>query len=444
MATALLVIIVLLIINGLFAMTEIAIVSAPKARLTKLAFPDDKEVPPHHGARVALELAKDPEGFLSSVQVGITLVSVLNGALGGESLAGHVKPLLEPLTWLPMEAEKLSFLLTVVFITYLSLIIGELVPKSLALRSPVAIACAMASPMRWLANLAKPIVWLLGVSTRALLLVFGKSAPASGPTPDEVQVLVREGLVTGGVQHAESEMVEGVFDLRDAVAEEVMRPKPKMVTLQVGEKPEQFWSRVAAVQQTVFPVYDASRDDVLGMVSLRDLYVQSAGGKPGGLKDILHKPVFVAENEPLLSLLKTLKRTELGTGLVTDEFGTIRGMVTLSDLAEEVVGELRMQTTEAKETIRESAENEWMADGLIEIDEVTDLLPELRAAVKREEEPFQTLAGYLVHALDRLPVEGDKFEAAGLQFEVVDMDRQRVDKVRIKRLPPPEPEPEGL
>jgi putative hemolysin len=429
--TELLVIIVLLVLNGVFAMAEIAIVSSRKARLQQRAEDGDA------GARLALQLAAAPESFLSTVQVGITLVGVLAGAFGGASLSGYVSPLIASVPALAPFAERLAFGLVVVFITYLSLIIGELVPKNLALRSPEAIACVMARPMHLLSRIACPLVWLLGVSTRVVMKLFGKGGPATGPTPEEVQVLMREGLVNGGVRPEESEMVEGVFDLREVRAEEIMQPKPKVVFLNAAEQPAQFWPRVASSRQAVFPVCEGSRDEIVGLVSLRDLYVMAAGGKAQPLSEILRPPVFVSENQPALSLMETLRKSALGAALVTDEFGTIRGLITLEDLVEEVVGELRSIPHAADQpALRVCGEGVWMVDGLMEIDHVIEQLPELEPVVSAEAEPFQTLAGFIVQALDRLPVEGDTFQAGGMEFQIVDMDRQRIDKVMIRRLPP--------
>jgi putative hemolysin len=428
--TELLLIITLLVFNGVFAMAEIALVSAKKARLQQ------REKEGSAGARLALRLQANPEQFLSTVQVGISLVGVLAGAFGGASLAGYVRPVLAAVPVLAEHAEEIAFGLVVAFITYLSLIIGELVPKNLALRSPEAIACAMARPMHWLSRVAAPIVWLLGISTRVMMRLFGKGSAISGPTPDEVQVLMREGLITGAVRPEEGDMVEGVFDLREVRAEEIMRPKPAVLFLHAEEKPEAFWARVAASRQTVFPVYQNSRDEIVGLVSLRDLYVLAAGGKAASLTDISHEPVFVSENQPALSLLETLRNSDLGAALVADEFGTIRGLITLEDLIEEIVGELRGSAPDAgRPSLRASGENAWLVDGLMEIDDVIEKIPDLQIAVDAEREPFQTLAGYIVHVLDRLPDEGDVFTAGGFQFEIVDMDRQRIDKVSIQRVP---------
>lgn len=436
----LLLILVLLVFNGVFAMTEIALVSARRARLQQRA---DEGSP---GARRALRLLENPERFLSTVQVGITLVGVLAGAFGGASLAGYVQPYVVEIPALAPYAERIAFALVVGFITYLSLIIGELVPKGIALRHAESIAAAMSRPMAWLSWVASPLVWVLELSTRVVLRMFGGASGApSGPTREEVEVLVRQGMVMGTVMANESKMVEGVFDLRDVLAEEVMRPKPKVLFLQLTETMEQIWSRVAASRQSVFPVHEGSRDEIVGLVSLRSLFANAASGKPHPMRELLSPAIFVAENQPALSLMDTLRRSPLGAALVTDEFGTIRGLITLEDLVEEIVGELRPAApSDGGPTMRAAGTDAWIADGLMEIDAVISQIPELEPLVQAEREPFQTLAGFIVHRLDRLPAEGEKFDAGGFEFEVVDMDRQRIDKVLLRRLPTPSPDQAGV
>lgn len=429
------VILILLVFNGVFAMTEIALVSARRGRLKQLA--EEGSI----GARQALKLLENPERFLSSVQIGITLVGVLSGAFGGVALAGHLEPWIAGFPLLEPHAARIAFGLVVTVITYLSLVVGELVPKGIALRHAEKIAVTMAPPMALLAKAASPLVWVLELSTRILMrLLGGASGIPSGPTREEVQVLVREGIVTGMVDVNESDMVEGVFDLRMVLAEEIMRPKPKVLFLRMDEGPAEIWPRVAESQQTVFPVHEGSRDEINGLVSLRELFVNSASGRNRPLAELLTPAVFVAENQSALSLMETLRDSPLGAALVADEFGTIRGLITLEDLVEEIVGDLRPgEQGHESAVLRASGENTWIVDGIMEIDDVIKQLPELEEVVAREREPFQTLAGYIVNVLDRLPAEGETFQAGAFEFEVLDMDRQRIDKVMIRRLPPPAP-----
>lgn len=427
------IILILLLGNGIFAMTEIALVSARRARLTQMAEEG------HSGAKAALRLLANPERFLCSVQIGITLVGVLSGAFGGATLAGRLAPTLAKIPLLEPHANEIAFTLIVTAITYLSLVIGELVPKGIALRHPEAIAVTMAKPMALLAKLTSPLVRFLETSTHLTMRALGGThEPNRGPTREEMQVLVREGMITGTVDAHESEMVEGVFDLRTMLAEEIMRPKPRVVFFHRDETPAQIWPRVTATRQTVFPVHEGSRDEICGLVSLRELFTNLANGRQRPLAELLTPPIFVAENQPALSLLETLRNSPLGAAMVADEFGTIRGLITLEDLVEEVVGDLRPNNDPNDTTsLRQTNDNDWLVDGLMEIDTVAEHIPDLEDVVEREREPFQTLAGYIVNRLDRLPSEGETFQAGRFEFEVVDMDRQRIDKVRIRRLPQP-------
>jgi putative hemolysin len=430
--TELLLIVLLLVFNGVFAMAEIAIVSAKKARMLERAEKGSA------GARLALKLAENPERFLSTVQIGITLVGVLAGAFGGASLAGYVTPWLKEVPFLAEHAEEVAFGLVVAFITYLSLIIGELVPKSLVLRNAEGIACLMAGPMDWLSRAASPLVWLLELSTRTLMRLFGKSPAQSGPTTAEVEVLLREGLITGNVRHEESELVEGVFDLRELKAEEIMRPKPKLIFLHVDDSAASVAEELGeGVRQVVFPVYGETRDHVEGMVSLRALFLSVAAGSTQKVSELMREPVFVSDNQPALTLLEELRKASHHAAMVTDEFGIVRGMVTIEDLAEEVVGDLKTNRpdTPSPLQVRETSPGMWMADGMTEIDAINAAITGFEAVANAEDDAFQTLAGFIMQHLERLPREGEKFTVGGFEIEIIDMDRQRIDKVSLRRLP---------
>lgn len=422
------IILVLLVFNGVFAMTEIALVTAKRSRLKQRADAG------HGGATLALRLTENPERFLSTVQIGITLVGVLAGAFGGASLAGYIEPLIRQISFIADYADQIAFGAVVVFITYLSLVIGELVPKNLALRNPEAIASAMAGPMNAISRVASPMVWLLEFSTRLVMRVFGHAPPNQGPNRDEVEVLIREGIITGGLRADESEMVEGVFDLRDIRAEEIMRPKPKVLFLEAEDLSSAVADRVVGSQQMVFPVFQDSRDHVVGLVSLRSLYQDSASGQSSPMVKLMTEPVFVSDNQPAISLLARLREAPLFAAVVTDEFGIVRGLVTLQDLVEEVVGDLPLQQMPTDSVIRQTGPDGWLVDGLVEIDQVIAAIPELEAIVEAEHESFQTLAGFILHRLERLPLEGESFIVGHLKIEVIDMDRQKIDKVSIQRL----------
>ncbi|HRQ88915.1 MAG TPA: hemolysin family protein [Bacteroidia bacterium] len=428
--TELVVIFALLLLNGIFAMSEIALISARRSRLKIMADAGKK------GAQRALRLGENPERFLSTVQVGITLVGVLAGAYGGKSLAPYVQPIFEQIPALAPHAERIAFGTVVVLITYFSLVVGELVPKGLALRFPESIASGMSKPMDILSIVARPLVSFLELSTRLVLKLFGKRPEGDeGASVADVEVILREGIVTGTVHQEESEMVEGVFDLREVLAEEVMQPRPRIIFLSHDETPESCRAEVAGSNQTVFPVYEENRDSIVGMVSLRALFANLAAPGQKRLGEICEEPLFVSETQSALSLLDTLRHSTMGAALVADEFGTVRGLITLEDLVEEVVGELRPgDLRKDRPGLCETEEGAWLVDALIEIDEVEEAIPGFSVLTEAEKEPFQTLAGYIVHRLDRLPAEGESFSAGEFEFQIVDMDRQRIDKVSIRRV----------
>jgi putative hemolysin len=425
--TEVIIILFLLTLNGIFAMAEIALVSARRARLQQRAKEGDR------GSAKALKLMEKPERFLSTVQVGITLVGVFSGAYGGASLSGYLTPFFTQLTGQAEYADEIAFATVVAAITYLSLIIGELVPKNLALRNAEGIASFMAGPMDVIARISRPLVWVLEMSTKVVMSLFGKADAQSGPTPDEVEVLIREGIITGGVHREESDMVEGVFDLRELRAEEVMRPKPKLVFLHVDDMPSVVAEKVANTRQRIFPVHEDTRDDVVGLVSLRELYASAGKGENRPVRELMHEPRFVSDNQPALTLVAELKASTLFAAVVADEFGIVRGLVTMEDLVEEVLGVVNPAPDEEHSRIRQPTPDTWLIDGLAEIDEVVAAIPGLEKLVDASKETFQTLAGFIVHHLERLPKEGESFRTEGYRFEVTDMDAQRIDKVTIYR-----------
>lgn len=431
--TEILVILLLLVLNGVFAMAEIALISARRGRLKSQAEAGRRS------AELALKLGENPERFLSTVQVGITLVSVLAGAYGANRIAPSLVPWIEQFPALAPQAVRIAFVLVVVVITYLSLVVGELVPKGLALRFPEAIAAGIARPMAFLTALAKPLVVVLELSTRLVLKLFGnRPADDGSDSVADVEVILREGIVTGTFHQEESEMVEGVFDLREVLAEEVMQPRPRILFLPHDAKPEDYRDLVAESGQAVFPVFEENRDTIVGMVDLRHLFANLVGPSPRPLGEICVEPLFVSETQSALTLLDTLRHSSLGAALVADEFGTVRGLISLDDIVEEVVGELRPNDLKDRPGLRDLDDGSWIADGLVEIDEVEAAIPGFGVLTEAEKEPFQTLAGYILHRLDRLPAEGESFAAGEFEFEIVDMDRQRIDKVLIRRTVPSE------
>ncbi len=423
-----LVILALIGANGLFAMTEIAVVSARKSRLRSLAEAGDAR------ALGALELAGSPNRFLSTVQIGITLMGVFAGAFGGATLAEDIAGQLVHVPWFGRYAEGVAFAIVVFGISYLSLVLGELVPKRLALIAPERIAMASAGPMRRLSVLAKPAVAVLSASTDALLKIFhGKPIEGEAAvTEEEVKVLVREGLRGGALNRAETEMVESVLELDVLAVHDIMTPRPKITWLNRDDNHETVWQKIVASNYSHFPVYEGNRDHVVGIVSVKSIYANLAAGVPVRLADLMTKPLVVPATQNCIQVLETFKRSGKHIALVADEFGAIVGLLTLHDVMEAIVGDFPSQDERMKPRAVRRDDGSLLIDAMMEIEALGEVLPDFRFE-REEERDYQTLAGFVVKALGRVPSEGEKFTEQGYVFEVLDMDRHRVDKVLIRR-----------
>jgi putative hemolysin len=413
----------LLLCNGLFAMTEIAIVSSRRAVLQSRADAGSK------GAARALKLADSPNRFLSTVQIGITLVGIFAGAFGGASLSAKLAAVL---VTVPMEervAEGIAFVVVIGSITYGSLVIGELAPKRLAMQFPEAIASAMSGPMSWLSAIATPFVSLLAWSTSKLLRLCGvKDSGEEKLSRDEFTVLIREGMVAGGIERTESRMMEGVLGFENLDVWDIMIPRPKMVWIERDEPHEEVWPRIVKSTQGFFPVYQVQRDNLVGVVSVKDCYAQLAAGIEVRFQNLMQPPLLVPEVQKASVLLEDFRRTGHHCAFVVDEFGGVTGMVTLIDLMEAIVGDVPSKEERLTMPVKQRKDGSWLIDGLFEIEKVEDVL----AGFERPEgagDEFQTIAGWFAHELERVPTEGDVLEAPGWRFEIMDMDGSRVDKV---------------
>lgn len=419
------VILILIAVNGLFAMTEIAVVSARKTRLRRLAEEGDSR------AKAALELAESPNRFLSTVQIGITLVGILAGAFGGATIAEKIAKALQGLPILAPYGQGIGLTVVVVLVTFLSLVLGELAPKRIGMGRPEGIAMAMAGPMNKLSLLAGPLVGLLSVSTEALLRVCGiRQSKDTAVTEEEIKLLVREGLRAGAFQKAETEMVESVLMLDTLPVRDIMTPRAKIIWLAKEEPPEAVWRKIVASRHTNFPVYEGNRDNVVGIVSVKAIYANTAAGTPARLADLMTPPLVAPASQTAIQLLETFKQSAKHTALVTDEFGGIVGLVTLHDVMESIVGDFPTPEGRAKPEAKKRDDGSWLIDGMIEIERLERVMPGLTFG-DDEGKDYQTLAGFVVKRLGRVPKEGDAFESQGYVFEVLDMDRHRVDKVLV-------------
>jgi putative hemolysin len=418
------IIVLLILLNGLFAMAETALVSSRKARLRQRAKEGNK------GARAALELADSPNRFLSTVQIGISLIGVLAGAFGGATIAEPlavslraVVPVLAPY------AGPIAFGTVVVGITYLSLILGELVPKRLALNGAEVVASRVAGPMRLLSMITSPVVWFLSVSTETVLRLLRVRHPAESPvTEQEVEILMEEGARAGVFEDEERDLVRSALQLDDRPVRELMTPRPKVVWLDADDPPEEIRRLVAESRHSYFPVARGDLDDLLGIASVKDAWVRQASGQPADLLGSLRPSPFVAEGAPATDALETFKRSGLPLALVIDERGHIEGLITLSDVLEALVGDVPEEDEPTEEAIVRREDGSWLVDGLLAAEELKERLG-LKELPREEKAEYQTVGGMVMDTLGRVPAEGDRFAWEGYSFEVLDMDGRRVDKV---------------
>ena len=429
---------ILLLANGVFAMAEIALVTARKAKLKTLA--EDG----HNGAQLAYDLASSPGRFLSTVQVGITLVGTLAGAFGGARIANSLEIWVKTIPGLDATAANyISLFIVVVIITYLSVIIGELVPKRLALSNPERIASALARPMNALAKCFSPLVNILNRSSDFLMALLGvRKTKESAVSEEEVRVLIDEGLSAGIFKKAEKDMVEGVFDLDEQMAGDLMTPRARMIWLSLDDTDDENWRRIAGSGHSHFPVYQETRDNVIGMVSVKSLWANLSLAGRVELRALVTPPLYVPTAMPAGKLIESFKKSGKHIALVVDEFGGLQGLVTLNDVMMAIVGNLpeREQRHDPKAALRQ--DGTWLIDAMLDIDETKSSLGIEEDLPGENENRFSTLGGFILFRIGHIPREGEKFQWDGFEFEIIDMDRQRIDKVLVTPRAPKKPEPE--
>lgn len=417
----LIIIVLLVVINGIFAMSEVALLSARKVRLQHLA--DRGNVKAKH----ALELLQDPNNFLSTVQVGVTLVGVLSGAFGGATLAEQVATFLKRYPSLAAYSDSIGIGVVVVLITYLSLVIGELVPKRLALHSPERIAAAVAKPMSLISRIGAPLVTLLSASTNFVLWLFRiKESKDPTVTQDDVRALIRMGTQSGVFEQDEQQIVERVFRFGDRKISAIMTHRADVAWLDVNDSPAVLREEVKRSPHLRFPVCDADLDQTLGILSAKDYL--AAGDNPD-IRGMLRTPVFVPEGMPALKVLEQFRNTPVHIALVIDEYGGVEGLVSATDVLEALVGDLPGVTTAEQAAVRRP-DGSWLIDGTLPIEDLKELL-KVEALPDEDSGGFQTVAGFVIHLLRRIPKQADGFDFDGMHVEVVDMDGNRVDKVLI-------------
>lgn len=428
-----LLVLALILFNGLLAMAEIAIVSARKARLEQSAREGDAR------SRAALDLANAPTEFLASVQIGITLAGILAGAFSGATISQQLSAWFAQVPWLAESSEALALGLVVLVITFLSLIFGELLPKSLGLRDPEAAARSVAIPMQWLARLARPLVRLLSGTADALLPLFGGVGPTKLPvTEEELKVLVEQGTQAGVFEQAESDMIERILRLGDRRVSGLMTPRTEILWLDLDDPAEVIRTHILGCAHSRLPVAHGDLDHVEGVVQARDLLALGLQEQPlaldaAALSAAMQQPLFMPESMPAFRALEIFQASRQHLALVLDEFGGVQGLVTITDILEAIVGELPALEELAQPEAIMRSDGSWLVDGRMQLDEFKDLL-ELQQLPGTQRLYYDTLGGLVMDFLGRIPHSGDVVERGSLKFEVVDMDGFRVDKVLVSRI----------
>ena len=422
--------ILLILINGLFSLSEMAVVSARKVRLQQRAEEGSK------GARTALNLAAQPTRFLSTVQIGITLIGILSGALGGATIAEALEAYFAQYPALQPYSKAIGVGIVVTVITYFSLVIGELVPKRLALNNAERIAASVAPIMQFVATIARPFVSLLSASTELVVRLLGIK-PASEPTitEEEVKILIEQGRATGVFEDVEQEIVERVFRLSDRSINSLMTHRSEMVWLDVEDPLEENIQKIIASGHTNFIVCKGNFEHVIGVLRAKDLLREYANGRAIAIPASLPMPPFIPEGVNALELVARLRHDKSPVALVVDEYGTIDGMVTLNDVLEAIVGDIRALDEKGEPAATKREDGSWLLDGMMAVDELQMILD--LDELPDDSGDYDTLGGLFMAQMGRVPAVGDTFEWNDLRFEVVDMDGHRVDKVLVMATKPP-------
>ena len=419
-----LIIILLLILNGVFAMYEIALVSCSKARLETLAAKGSKN------ARSVMKQLEEPEKFLSTIQIGITLIGILSGAFGGVAIADDLVPLFAKIPGAESYAKDLAMVTTVAVITYLSLIIGELVPKSIALSNPERYATLLSPMMTLLTKISYPFVWLLSLSTRILNKLIGLKSEERPMTQEEIKMILHQSSEQGVIDKDETEMLRDVFRFSDKRANELMTHRRDLVVLHPEDTRQQVMDVINREHFSKYLLVDRTKDEVLGVVSVKDIILMLGGEQKFDLRQIARPPLFIPESLYAKKVLELFKKNKNKFGVVVNEYGSTEGIITLHDLTESIFGDILEENETEEEEIVKRQDGSLLVEGSMNIDDFMEEMGILSYEDLKSED-FTTLSGLAMFLIGRIPKAGDTFSYKNLRFEVVDMDRGRVDKLLV-------------
>ncbi|MBC7949754.1 MAG: HlyC/CorC family transporter [Chitinophagaceae bacterium] len=409
----------LILINGLFTMAEIALVSARKARLESQAEKGDAR------ARRALELSNNPEIFLSAAQIGITLISIITGVYSGERFGKDLQPHIEKIEFLRDYANTVSTTIIVIIVTFLSIIFGELIPKRIGLLRAEKIAKMVAAPVNVFAKITHPIVWLLNKVSNLFFSIFNiKRAKDDAVTEEEIKTMITEGTEAGTIDEAEQTIINRVFHLGDRNITSLMTHRSDIIWFNLDDTEEKIKEKITSEPHSVYPICDGEIDNIKGVVSIKDLYVSPDSIQ---FKDIMQTALFVPENNSPFQVMEKFRESKIHSCFIVDEYGSIQGLVTLNDILEAIIGEIPQPDMQDYE-INEREDGSYLVDGQIPFYDFLTRFDKVEW-MNEGEQDFDTLAGFILHKLERIPKTGDKLEWKGFSIEVMDMDGHRIDKV---------------
>ena len=417
-----LILLLLIFLNSLFVMSEIALVSARKGRLESMGNKGDLK------AKAALHLTENPDKFLSTAQIGITLISILTGVYSGEKFSTYLKPFLEQINFLQPYAGTLSTVLIVILVTFLSIIFGELVPKRLGLLRAEKIARVVAGPMNFLSSVAYPIVWLLNNITKIIFKLFNvKASSDNAVTEEEIKAMISEGSEHGTIEEEEKDIIERVFHLGDRNITSLMTHRTEIVWFDIVDTVQTITEQHDQINYSTYPVCDKTVDDIKGIIYIKDLLKAPSGTS---LKDLAKPALFVPENNSAYQVLEKIKQTKIHSCFIVNEYGTLEGMLTLNDILEAIVGDVPQTGQEEYEIVKRN-DGSYLVDAQITFYDFLSRFEKTEWMNEGEHE-FDTIAGFVLHELERIPATGETFEWRGFEFEIVDMDGQRIDKLIVK------------
>jgi putative hemolysin len=411
----------LILTNAFIVMCEMALVSAKKSRLEGTANKGDIK------SKTALELKEDPDIFLSTTQIYITLIAILTGVYSGERFSIYLQPLFEKIEFLRPYAATVSMVIVVILVTFLSILFGELVPKRIAIMNPEKIAKAIARPIKILSKISYPLVWLLSSLSAGVFKLFNITPQSdSQVTEEEIKAMINEGSELGAIEEEEKDIIERVFHLGDRNITSLMTHRTDIVWLDVNEERESVKEKIKEFQHSVYPLCRDEIDDIEGIIYVKDLYLQP----DATLSALSRKALFIPENNSAYQVLEKIKNTKIHYAFIVDEYGSLQGMITVKDILKAIVGEMPEEEDD-EYVIVERKDGTYIIDGQIQF---YDFLTKFDKTIwiNEGENEFDTLAGFILHELKRIPSVGDTFEWRGFDFEIVDMDGQRIDKVIVK------------